>query len=151
MTYFEPPPLPGSDRAGQTGRTEPGDPYASSTQQGWPAPSGPSNPYAAPQQQGWPGPAPAAPWGRPALPQHPQGTTILVLGILSVTAMWVLGPVAWVMARRALREIDSSGQTYTNRGSIQAGLILGIIGSCMGILGVLWFMSMFVALMSSGW
>lgn len=149
MTYFEPPPLPGGDRAVQGGPSEPSDPYAPSPpRQGWHGPSEPGNPYASPAQQGWPGPSPAAPWGAPAPRPHPQGTAILVMGILSVTAMWILGPFAWVMARRALREIDSSGQPCSNRGSVQAGLVLGIVGTCMGVLGMLWFLSMFGILLS---
>lgn len=134
MTYFEPPPLPGSEpatRREQAARREPADPYAS------------------PPQDGSPGPAPAAPWGPPAQLQHPRGTLVLVLGILSVTLMQLLGPVAWVLGHRALREIDTSGRAYANRSSIQAGMILGIIGTGLAVLGLVWLMAMLMAVMAS--
>ena len=42
------------------------------------------------------------------------------------------------MGRKALREIDASGQPYSNRGQVQAGMITGIIGSVFLILGILY-------------
>lgn len=132
MTSFEPPPLPGSEPT----------PHRRST-----AGREPANPYASPPQGSWPGPAPAAPWGPPAQPQHPRATLILVLGILSVTVMQVLGPVAWIMGHTTLREIDGSGQAYANRSSVQAGKILGIVGTVMGIAGLLWMMTIFSAIL----
>lgn len=132
MTYFEPPPLPGSDRGGEpAARREP------------------ANPYAAPRQDGWSGPAPAAPWGPPAQLQHPQGTVVLVLGILSVTVLQLLGPVAWILGHRALREINSSGQVYANRSTVQAGMVLGIIGTVMCVMVVVWFVGMIVAVITT--
>lgn len=137
MTYFEPPPLPGeSGRREPAGPQEPTDPYASPV--GEP-----------PQQAGWPGPAPAAPWGPPAQAQHPRGTIVLVLGILSVTIMQLLGPVAWVMGHTTLREIDASGRAYANRSSVQAGMILGIIGTAIGVLGLVWLVVMLMAVLAS--
>ncbi|MER7499438.1 DUF4190 domain-containing protein [Nonomuraea pusilla] len=65
---------------------------------------------------------------------HPNGTTILVLGILSLVVCSILGPFAWVMGNRALREIDESGYLYENRGSVQAGRICGIISTVLLIL-----------------
>jgi hypothetical protein len=65
---------------------------------------------------------------------HPNGTAILVLGILSLVVCSILGPFAWVMGNRALREIDESGYYYENRGSIQAGRICGIISSVLMML-----------------
>jgi hypothetical protein len=62
---------------------------------------------------------------------HPNGTTILVLGILSLVICSILGPFAWSMGNRALREIDESGYLYENRGSVQAGRVCGIISSVL--------------------
>ena len=70
--------------------------------------------------------------------EHPQGTTILVLGILSVVLCQILGPFAWVMGRRALSEIDASGRSYTNRTMVQAGMICGIVGTVFLALGLVW-------------
>ncbi|MEU6712243.1 DUF4190 domain-containing protein [Nonomuraea sp. NPDC046802] len=74
---------------------------------------------------------------------HPNGTTILVLGILSLVVCGFLGPFAWVMGNRALREIDESGHYFENRGTIQAGRICGIISSALMIIGVGIFVLMF--------
>ncbi|MEV1172223.1 DUF4190 domain-containing protein [Nonomuraea sp. NPDC049784] len=65
---------------------------------------------------------------------HPQGTTILVLGILSLVVCTFIGPFAWSMGTRVLREIDASGYYYENRGMVQAGRICGIVSSVMLIL-----------------
>ncbi|SDJ76024.1 DUF4190 domain-containing protein [Nonomuraea jiangxiensis] len=75
------------------------------------------------------GPSPYGP-----VQSHPNGTTILVLGILSLVVCSILGPFAWVMGNRALREIDESGLYYENRGTVQAGRICGIVGSVLLIL-----------------
>jgi hypothetical protein len=69
--------------------------------------------------------------------EHPQGTTILVLGILSLVLCSLLGPFAWVMGSRARKEMDASGRVYSNAGNITAGWICGIISSALMILGVL--------------
>ena len=77
---------------------------------------------------GWPGQAPPATgW----VPEHPQATLALVLGILSVVTCQVLGPFAWVIGHRAVREIDESGGRIGGRGTAQAGYVLGIIGTVL--------------------
>ena len=93
---------------------------------GW-APPAPPPPVAPPT-----GYMPYAPgWGS-ASREHPSGTTILVLGILSLVVCGVLGPFAWSMANNALREIDSQpGVHWSNRGNVTAGRICGIIGTCI--------------------
>ncbi|WP_327085093.1 DUF4190 domain-containing protein [Nonomuraea sp. NBC_01738] len=79
-------------------------------------------------------------YGPPAFGQrpltHPNGTTILVLGILSLVVCMIIGPFAWNMGNKALREIDSSGYYYENRGMVQAGRICGIVGTSIMILMV---------------
>ncbi|MFI7124668.1 DUF4190 domain-containing protein [Nonomuraea sp. NPDC050153] len=62
---------------------------------------------------------------------HPQGTTILVLGILSLVVCTILGPFAWSMGNKVLREIDGSGYYFENRGMVQAGRICGIVSSIL--------------------
>jgi hypothetical protein len=93
-----------------------------------------------------PGPhdQPGGPFGTPYPPSygygprdHPQGTTILVLGILSLVVCGLLGPVAWVMGNNALREIDANPTAYTNRGTVQGGRICGIIASVLLVLAVI--------------
>ncbi|MFX0578686.1 DUF2510 domain-containing protein [Nocardia nepalensis] len=61
--------------------------------------------------------------------EHPEATTILVLGILSLTICALIGPFAWRRGKRALREIDRSGGTIGGRSAVKAGYICGVIGS----------------------
>lgn len=69
---------------------------------------------------------------------HPRGVMILVLGILSLVCCSPLGIVAWVMGNTALREIDAAPAQYRNRQVVQIGRILGIIGTVLLILSLLW-------------
>ncbi len=75
------------------------------------------------------GAPPPSGYSHPAPPYHPRAITILVLGILGVTMFYPLGPFAWVMGRRALKEIDSSGGTIGGRGLVLAGYICGIVAT----------------------
>ncbi len=137
MTYFEPPPLPGS---GSEPAGQPRQPYTQSE---------PADPNAAPPQSYPPGPAPAAPWGPPAQNLHPRGTAVLVLGILSVTVMQILGPVAWVLGHTTLKEIDASGRAYANRSTVLAGMVLGIVGTVMGLIALVWVVLILLAFFSA--
>jgi len=72
--------------------------------------------------------------------QHPKGTTILVLGILSLVCCGLLGPVAWIMGQGARKEIAAQpGIVWTNRGNITAGWVCGIISTVLLILGVVFY------------
>ncbi len=70
-------------------------------------------------------------YGHPAPPYHPRAITVLVLGILGVAMFYPLGPFAWVMGRRALKEIDSSGGTIGGRGLVLTGYICGIVATAV--------------------
>jgi hypothetical protein len=63
---------------------------------------------------------------------HPQGTTILVLGILGLVVCSPLGIAAWVMGKKALAEATAMGAS--NASTIKVGYILGIIATCLMIL-----------------
>ncbi|MCP2276342.1 DUF4190 domain-containing protein [Nocardia amikacinitolerans] len=78
-------------------------------------------PYGYPQQ----------PYGNPygPPPDHPQSTTILVLGILGLVLCQLCAPFAWVMGKRALDEIDASGGALGGRGNVKAGYVCGIVGT----------------------
>lgn len=69
-------------------------------------------------------------------PDHPQANTVLVLGILSFFC-GVTGPVAWVMGRRALREIDASNGAVGGRSQVQVGYIMGIVTTLLTALSLL--------------
>src|SRR5215212_7630842 len=55
---------------------------------------------------------------------HPQGTTILVLGIVGIF-FTICAPIAWYLGSRALKEIRASGITYNNQQQIVIGRTLG--------------------------
>ena len=65
-----------------------------------------------------------------------QATTVLVLGILALVLCQVLGPIAWVMGHKELAGIDAGLRPPQNRGTAQAGRILGIISTVFLIIGV---------------
>ncbi len=87
-----------------------------------------SDPYGGAPQGGW-GVPPGYPYGYSV--DHPQGTTVLVLGILSIVMCQICGPFAWSMGKKALAEIDAQPGRYSNRGLVQAGYICGIVGSVL--------------------
>ena len=78
------------------------------------------------------------------VPDHPQSTTVLVLGIVSLVVCQILGPFAWVMGNRVVREIDSSRGLMGGRSSANAGRICGIIATVLLGLSILLFVGIFV-------
>jgi hypothetical protein len=76
--------------------------------------------------------------------EHPQGTAVLILGIVSVVACGLAGPFAWVMGNNAMRDVEQYPYAYTNRNNIQAGRILGIIGTVLLALQVLFVVGILV-------
>ena len=72
-----------------------------------------------------------------------------MLGILSLVVCGILGPFAWSMGNKAIREIDANPGRYGNRGTVQAGRICGIVSSVILILSVLAFAVLFVAAATS--
>jgi len=134
---------------------------------GAPDPPPPTTPYAQqPTPQGWqptygqptygqalnpqvPYGAPQAPAYGPILPDHPQATTVLILGIVGIVACGVAAPFAWVMGNRVVREIDASGGTLGGRSNANVGRILGIVATVLmvgtlvlGLLGLVVFLAM---------
>lgn len=77
-----------------------------------------------------PPPLECGPWGPPGY-QHPRGTPSLVLGLLSVTVFTPLGPFAWAMSRRALREVDAAPVVVVNRGQLVAAQAMGVVASAL--------------------
>jgi len=87
-------------------------------------------------------------------PEQSQATTILVMGILGLIICGILAPFAWVMGNKELAAIDSGLRSPENRSTANAGRILGIIGTVLlGIglvVGIIFFLFVFVAAVSSG-
>ena len=70
-----------------------------------------------------------------AVRTHPNGTSILVMGILGLVVCGPLAIVAWVMGNAAQGEMDSQRNvTWTNRSNVNAGRACGIIGTCLWVL-----------------
>lgn len=84
-------------------------------------------------------PTPPPGYGYPGYgppPDHPQTTTVLVLGIVSLFCA-LCGPFAWVMGKKALNEIDASGGMVGGRSNVMIGYVLGIVTSVVLILYLL--------------
>jgi hypothetical protein len=86
-----------------------------------------------PQPQGY---APAPYGGQYIYPS--RGTTILVLGILSLVICSLLGPVAWSMGNEEQRRI-AMGQAPPD-GNVSAGRICGMIASILLILSAVFIL-----------
>ena len=79
-------------------------------------------------QQPPPGYGPPAYGGYgPPAPNHPQATTVLILGILGLVLCGIIGPFAWVMGNRVVGEIDASGGRWGGRSEANIGRVLGIV------------------------
>jgi len=104
------------------------------------APMYPPVPY--PQQMG----------GRPP---HPQETAVLVLGILGIVVAGILGPIAWYMGNKALRECASGMYIATDQ--LKVGRILGIVGTILliiavvAVIGILIFWLIFINAVVTGY
>lgn len=70
-------------------------------------------------------------------PEASQATTALVLGIIGIVLCMFLGPVAWVMGNKELEAIDAGRRPPENRGTANAGKILGIIGTALLAIGII--------------
>lgn len=71
-----------------------------------------------------------------AYPEASQATTVLVLGILGLVICGILGPFAWSMGNKELEAIDAGRRDPTNRGTANAGKILGIISTVLLVVAV---------------
>ncbi|WP_084526730.1 DUF4190 domain-containing protein [Nocardia vaccinii] len=66
--------------------------------------------------------------------EHPYATTVLLFGVLGILCCGITGPVAWVLGKRALNEIEISGGALSGRTQVLAGYIAGIAGTILMIL-----------------
>jgi hypothetical protein len=88
--------------------------------------------------------------GHGGVPQpHPQGTTVLVLGIVGLVFCLVAGIVAIVIGNKALKEIDANPGAYNNRQNVVVGRILGIIGIVWQVLGIIAYVILGVILVGA--
>lgn len=85
-----------------------------------------------------------------AYPEPSQATTILVMGIIGVVLCQLLGPVAWVMGNNELQAIDAGRRAPENRGTANAGRILGIIGTALFALSIVFIVLFVVGVFTLG-
>lgn len=78
-------------------------------------------------------PPPAA-----AAPSSSRAVMALVFGVLGVICCGFFAPVAWYLGNEELAAIDAGRLPESNRGMAQIAKILGIIGTILLVLGVLW-------------
>ncbi len=79
----------------------------------------------------------------PAIPaataqQDSKATMALIFGVLGIICCGLLAPVAWYLGDQELKSIDAGRIAETNRGVAQVAKILGIIGTILLGLALLW-------------
>jgi len=72
---------------------------------------------------------------QPWLAPH-RGGTILTLGILSLVLCQLCGPFAWAMGAKDLKLINHGQMDPSGRGTTQAGMVCGIVGTCLMLVWV---------------
>lgn len=77
--------------------------------------------------------APPPPPVEPAPTRPPDGSTVLIVGILSIVLCALLGPVAWVMGHNYKKQCAALGVQPDGSGT--AGMILGIIATFLILAG----------------
>jgi len=70
--------------------------------------------------------------------QSSKATVAVVLGVLGIICCGLLAPVAWYLANEELKGIDVGRLSDANRGMAQVAKILGIIGTILLAIGLLW-------------
>ena len=104
----------------------------------------PQNPYGgSPYQAYGTGPAGVPVWA----PEHPQASTVLILGILGISVCQVCAPFAWVVGSRVRKEIDANPAQYGGRSQVQIGYVLGIVGSALLGFGILFGLAYIVLIL----
>src|SRR4030095_690846 len=74
------------------------------------------------------------PYGTPP-PEHPQGTLILIFGILGIF-ITIFAPIAWYLGNKAKQDIQASGFQYSNEQNISTGRMLGKVCTILAIVGI---------------
>lgn len=112
---------------------------------GYGPPAGSAPPPGQPGQPGWYAGPPQY-----RVPDHPDATKALVLGLVALIGglacylPLVLGPWAWVVGHRAVKQIDAQPGRYEGRGQAMAGYVTGVIASVLLGIGVLALVVFFV-------
>jgi hypothetical protein len=112
-----------------------------------------SNPYSQPTPGQYPpGGGPPAPYGQQpygvATQEHPQGTIVFALGIIGIF-VGVCAPIAWYLGNKALREIATSGATYSNVSQIRTGRMLGKVFTIIYIVLIVLYIVFFIVIIAA--
>jgi TRAP-type C4-dicarboxylate transport system permease small subunit len=70
--------------------------------------------------------------------QSSKATMAVVLGVLGIVCCGFLAPAAWYLASEEIKAIDAGRIAESNRGMAQVAKILGIIGTILFALVLLW-------------
>jgi hypothetical protein len=123
---------------GQPGQGSPTNPY-DQPGQAQPSPPGPYGQSGQYQPSGQPMPYGQQPYGQQpygAPPQeHPQGTLILVFGILGIF-ITIFAPIAWYLGNKAKNDIKASGIQYSNEQNVSIGRMLGKIFTIIALVSI---------------
>ena len=97
------------------------------------------------------GGATPAPYGQPygAPQEHPQGTLILVFGIIGIFS-GIFAPIAWYLGNKAKKEIAASGAHYANESQINTGRMLGKVFTIIYIVVIVLYIVFFIILVAVG-
>jgi small-conductance mechanosensitive channel len=104
-----------------------------------------SNPY-----EQYPGNNPAPYGGQPygmAPQEHPQATTVFVLGIVGIF-VGICAPIAWVLGNRTLAEMRASGVQYSNESQVKTGRILGKVFTIIYIAAIVLYIIAIIAIVA---
>ena len=83
-----------------------------------------------------PGPPPRQEYQPQRLEPH-RGTLILVFGIVGLFSFAIFSILAWIFGNEDLKKMDSGRMDPAGRENTSAGRVLGIIGVCLNLLGLL--------------
>jgi hypothetical protein len=122
------------------------DPYAQPGQQ-YPQGGGQQTPYdrqsPTPYGQQSPMPYGQQPYTMPPVQEHPQGTLILIFGILGIF-ITIFAPIAWYLGNKAKRDIQTSGIQYSNEQNISIGRMLGKIFTIIAIISIVFVIILWI-------
>jgi hypothetical protein len=71
--------------------------------------------------------------------EHPRASSALIAGFLGLGCCGICAPIAWVISRKALNDINRSGGCLSGRVQATVGLVLGIVGTILMVAEALMF------------
>jgi hypothetical protein len=126
------------------------DPYAQPGQQ-YPQSGGQQTPYGqqSPMPYGQQSPMPYGqqqqPYTMPPTQEHPQGTLILIFGILGIF-ITIFAPIAWYLGNKAKKDVQTSGIQYSNEQNISIGRMLGKIFTIIAIISIVFVIILWIVI-----